>query len=87
MAVLSQDKVVRQWSSGDAEKTAVYALKRVTTGDTIDLVADFSELKRAVAVGTTVAGQAVVTVAGTVATMPAGLANDAGFMMVYGVSS
>lgn len=87
MAVLTEQRVVRQWSSGDAEKTAVYALRRVTSGDTIDLAADFSELKRAVAVGTTVAGQAVVNVAGTVATMPAGLANDAGFLLVYGVSS
>lgn len=87
MVALAPERVVRQWSSGDAEKTAVYAIRRATSGDTIDLAADFSELKRAVAIGTTVVGQAVVSVSGTVATMPAGLANDAGFLMVHGVSS
>jgi hypothetical protein len=84
MAVLSTDQVTRQWFDGVAERTAVYALKNVNTGDTADLVADFTVLKRAVMIGATVAGAISASVAGTIVTMPTGLTADAAFLMVFG---
>ncbi len=87
MAVLTSSNVVRQWSEGESDRTALYALRKVTSADTIDLVADFMVVKQAAALGTTVAGTAACTVSGSVVTMPAGLANDAGWLLAWGVSS
>ena len=89
MAVLTASNATVEWSTGSSERTAVIALKKVTTGDTLDLnsptaIQLFSVVKRAVAVGTTVAGQATLTVAGTTITMPAGLTDDAAYALVYG---
>jgi hypothetical protein len=87
MAQLGSAQVVKQWENGASDKTALYALRKVTTADTADLSADFSVVKQAIALGTTVNGQASVSVSGVTATMPAGLSNDAGYMLVWGCSA
>ncbi len=84
MAALIQQQFAKQWQDGQAERTAVYALRNVSTGDTADLTEDFSVLKRAIIMGTTVAGTAVASVSGTTVTLPAGLSADAGFLMAFG---
>ena len=88
MAVLSTTNVVRVFENGLSDRMVLYALRKVTTGDTFDTAPDFLVARQAIAVGTTVVGQsAVVISANTVVTMPAGLTNDAGYMLVWGVSS
>lgn len=75
---------VKVWEDGLSDKTVLYALRNVTTADTANCASEFSALKRAVILGTTVAGAAAATVSGTTATMPTGLAGDAGFMLAWG---
>lgn len=87
MAAIDPSRCTRQWTDGVAERTALYALKNVSTGDTADLSADFSQLKRAVLLGITVAGAIVASVNGTGISIPAGVANDAAFLLVFGCSA
>lgn len=87
MASLVKQQYAQQWSDGQADRSALYALRNVTTGDTADLSEQFTILKRAIIMGTTVAGTAVANVSGTTVTMPNGLANDAGFLLVFGCAA
>lgn len=88
MATLTSSNIARQFIDGLTDRTALYAMRKVTSGDTIDLSSDFSVVKQAVILGTTVAGsEAVSTISGTVVTIPAGLSNDAGWMLVWGASA
>jgi hypothetical protein len=90
MATLGQTNVAKVFADGDSDQVALYALRNVTTGDTINTgpggLGDFLGVKQAVVLGTTVAGIANPTIAGTTLTMPAGLAADAGYMLVWGPS-
>lgn len=87
MAAIDPSKCTRQWQDGVAEKTALYALKNVSTGDTADLSADFSILKRGVLLGVTVAGAVSASVNGTGVSIPNGVANDACFLLVFGCAA
>lgn len=88
MAVLVHQQYPLQWQDGQADRTALYALRNVTSADTADVGEQFTVVKRAFVMGTTVAGQAAVgTITGTVLTMPAGLANDAGYLLVFGCAA
>ena len=44
-------------------------------------------VKQAVMIGTTVNGSATAAVSGTVVTMPAGLAADAAYLLIWGASA
>ena len=85
MAVLASNNYVRLWANGDSDRAALYALRNIITGDTADLSAEFSVVKQAVMLGTTVNGSATATVSGTVVTMPAGLSHDAAYLLAWGV--
>ena len=87
MAALTPDHCVLEFSNGLAARTCLYALRLVTTGDTIDLGNEFKAVKQAVMCGTTVVGSAIATVSGTVVTMPAGLTGDAAYLLAWGVSA
>ncbi len=91
MAVIGQQQCFRVFSDGDSDRVALYALRKVTTGDTVDLgisgLNDFLAPKQATVLGTTVAGIASPGISGSVLTMPTGLANDAGYMLVWGASA
>lgn len=87
MAALVHQQYAKQWQDGQADRTALYALRNVNTGDTADLSEDFTVLKRGIILGTTVAGQATASVSGTTVTMPAGLVNDAGYLLVFGCAA
>jgi hypothetical protein len=76
---------LRVWGDGQAEFTGLYALRKVSNGDTLDLSADFNPPLRAVLLGVTLNGVATVgTFAGNVLTMPGGT-NDAAYLLVFGV--
>jgi hypothetical protein len=84
VATLNANQCVQEWADGQAERTALFALRNVTAGDVADLSNTFLALKRAVVLGTTVAGAAAATVSGTTATLPAGLSGDAGYLLAFG---
>jgi hypothetical protein len=84
MAVLTSNQVVKVWSEGSADRVVLYAIRNVTTGDTMDVVNEFTLLKRAVILGTTVAGAQAATVATTIVTIPSGVAGDAGYILAWG---
>jgi len=85
MAALSTSQVVKLWQDGLAATTVLYALRSVDAGDTIDLSADFYAIKRATMLGETIAGVAEAAVsAGTIITMPAGMNDDAAWLLAYG---
>jgi hypothetical protein len=87
MAALDGTHFTRVWDDGRAERVGLYALKNVSAGDTLDLSNDFSVLKRAVLLGTTVNAAAQVSVNGTGIAIPAGANADAGYLLVWGCSS
>jgi len=87
MAALTPNQVFKLFSDGDADRVALYALRKVTTGDTIDLTNDFMVCKQAAVVAATAADSQAAACSGVSVTMPAGLANDAGYMIVWGASA
>jgi hypothetical protein len=91
VAVLSAQNVFKVFLDGNSDRVVLYALRKVTTSDTVDVglgaLGDFLAPKQAVCLGTTVAGTVAASIAGTVITMPAGLSADAGYMLVWGASA
>jgi hypothetical protein len=86
MAALTNAQFPLLYQDGRSARVALYALLDVSTGDTADLSAMFFEVKRAVILGTTLQGAALVsTISGTIVTIPAGT-NDAGVLLAYGVA-
>jgi hypothetical protein len=70
--------------SGDSDRWAAFSVLNTSGGDTIDVSAYFSVVKRATLLGITVAAALSATVSGTVITIPAGATNDAAILTVYG---
>lgn len=87
MATLTGINIVRVYAEGVADRLCLYAMRKVTTGDTFDLVADFSVPKQAIVLGTTTQMAFTAGIAGTVITIPAGLSADAGWLLVWGASA
>jgi hypothetical protein len=80
--------VTNVWGYGQAERTVVYALRNVTTGDTVDVSSDFSAVKFAVWICATNPKKDVLTATGNVVTVAtAAIVNDSGYLMVYGSAS
>lgn len=86
MAAITDPQVTPIWSDGLCEKTQLFAFKNVTAGDTYDLGAYFRVAKRAAMVGITIAGTATASLTGNVVTIPATVANDAVYVLVFGVT-
>jgi hypothetical protein len=76
--------VVKVWGDGQAEHTALYALRGVTNGDTVDLSDEFSPPLRGALVGVTINGVVQASFNANVCTIPGG-ANDAAYLLVFGV--
>lgn len=87
MAALTSDRYPRRHISGDTDRWAVYSLLNINAADTVDLVVDFAVVRRATLLGITVSAALAATVSGTVVTIPAGAANDAAVLTVYGVAA
>lgn len=81
------NQFVKVWEDGLSDKVVLYALRNVTALDTANLVNDFSAVKRAVILGTTVAGAAAATTSGTTVTLPVGLLGDAGYLLAWGCAA
>lgn len=86
MAGLGKDQYPLMWMNGESDRVALYALRDITTGDTIDVEEQFRIVKRGVILGTTVAGQTTASVNGTFITMPAAVNRDAAYLLIYGVA-
>jgi hypothetical protein len=89
VAAIVQAQIARVYSNDAADRTALYRVSNVTGGDTADLgpggvLADFQQVKRAVFLATTSGQAAPATASGTVVTMPAALAGDAGYLLAWG---
>jgi len=86
MAALDPTRYPLMWMDGQSDRSALYALRDISTGDTCDLEAQFNILKRGALVGTTVAGAVSASVSGTVVTIPAGVSRDGAYLLVFGVA-
>jgi hypothetical protein len=71
-------------SSGKPDVVCLFALKNVTAADTVDLSSYFQIINRAVVIGVVSFVEIAAVWTGTVLTMPAGLAADAGFLLAWG---
>lgn len=87
MAILPPNRYPLQWMDGQAERTALYAARNITTGDQLDVWEQFSVVKRAIAMGTTVAAAGTLSVSGTLVTIPAGVSADAAYILVFGAAA
>jgi uncharacterized membrane protein len=86
MALLTPDQLQIVYQDGQCGKTALYAVKNVDAGDTIDVADHFKVVKRGGIVSDTGTTIGAVTIAGTVLTIPAGPADDAVWLLVVGVA-
>jgi hypothetical protein len=86
MAALTTDRYPLMWQDGQSDRVALYALRDITTGDTLDLAEQFTILKRGSLVGTTIAATASASISGTVLTIPSGVNRDGAYALVYGVA-
>ena len=89
MAVLTIANVVPVTVRGDADILAVWSLRNVTAGDTIDLATlgvspAYQVVKRAVVIGVSDFVEIAAAFAGTVVTMPPGLNASSGYLTTWG---
>ncbi len=89
MAALTAQQISKKYVNDAPDRVMLYEVSKVTAGDTVDLgpsgvSADYQLVKQAAMLATIIAGTASCVVAGTVVTMPAGLANDAGYLLTGG---
>jgi hypothetical protein len=92
VGAVGASQVSRVFTNDAPDRAALYRVSKVTAGDTIDLgptgvIADYQLVKQAAMLATTIAGTASCSVSGTVVTMPAGLTNDAGYLLVWGATN
>jgi hypothetical protein len=87
MALASGNQVKRLYYDGQAAMMAVYVVRNVTAGDTVNLSVDFLNIKQAAMIGSTIAGSAAASVTGTTITIPAGPSGDSIYLMAWGDSA
>ncbi|MFH8405562.1 hypothetical protein ACH4FX_12415 [Streptomyces sp. NPDC018019] len=86
MAVLEPNRYPLMWMNGESDRVALYALRDISATDMVDVVQQFTVIKRAVIMGTTVAAAVGASISGTTVTIPAGASRDGGYLLVYGVA-
>jgi len=86
VAVLAGNQVTYVMGDSRTDLMALYAIRNVNTGDTLDVSAQFTSAKLAVVLWTTTAKSDKLTapVNNVVTLSTANLANDAGWLMVWG---
>jgi hypothetical protein len=90
MAALTPANVIQLYQRGDADMVGLFGLRNVNTNDTIDVATvsapPFQVIKRAVVMGVSEFIEIAANFAGTVVTMPAGMAgtNSSGYLLVWG---
>jgi len=74
--------------SGSADRMVLIAVRNVNTGDTLDVGSSgmgvMQFINRAVCISVTSFVEIAVSFTGTVLTMPSGLTNDAGYVLLWG---
>ncbi|MFJ4828408.1 hypothetical protein ACIP79_00480 [Streptomyces sp. NPDC088747] len=86
MAALDPNRYPLMWMNGESDRVALYALRDVSATDTVDVIQQFTIIKRAVIMGTTVAAAVGASISGTTVTVPAGANRDGAYLLVYGVA-
>jgi len=86
MATLTANNCTLVYSAGSADLVALFALRKVTAGDTVDIsvLSSFQIVNRGVVLGVSAFVEIAATFTGTVVTMPSGLSNDSGYLLVWG---
>lgn len=76
------------FQGGSADRVLLVGLRNVSSGDTLDLgntgMGLMLFINRAVCISVTSFVEIAVNWTGTIVTMPAGLTNDAGYLLVWG---
>lgn len=90
MAALTAGNVQTLYNQGGADLIALFALRNISAGDTLDLgVTDvqpqFQVIRRAVVLSVAANLAATANIAGTVVTIPAGLNAAGAYLLVSGV--
>lgn len=86
MATLSSANCTLVYTDGKADLVALFALRKVSAGDTVDIatLSSFQLVNRGVVLGVSAFVEIAATFTGTVVTMPSGLAADSGYLLVWG---
>jgi hypothetical protein len=86
MATLTAANCTLVYTDGKADKVALFALSKVSTGDTIDVstISSLLFVNRGVVLGVSDFVEIAATFSGTVVTMPSGLTNDSGYLLLWG---
>lgn len=86
MATLAAAQVIPVYTAGAADLVALFALRFVSTGDTIDVatLTNFQIVKAGVVMGVSDFVEIAATFTGTVVTMPAGLNHSSGYLLIWG---
>ena len=86
MATLTAANVLPIYQEGKADLIGLFALRKVSTGDTIDLsiVSSFQIVKAGVVLGVSDFVEIAATFTGTVVTMPSGLTNSSAYLLALG---
>ena len=88
MAALSPGSQRLLYTAGDADRVCLYSVINVDNLDTLDVATQFTVPKKAVFISTTSNLAGLCTIAGTVVTWATvGLADDAGYLLVWGAST
>ena len=83
MAVLTAQNMFQVFKDGITTKAVIYAARNVTTGDTYDCAGQFLNLISGIYADAVTRVQ-VSGLSGTVITIPAGLANADGYVIMFG---
>jgi predicted phage tail protein len=79
------------YTSGAADRVALYGLRNVTAGDTLDVgpsgAGQFQTVTRAVVIGIDVFVEIAAANTGTVITIPAGMSQSMGYLLIWGSSN
>jgi flagella basal body P-ring formation protein FlgA len=86
VATLTSANVIPVYLDGKADLIGLFALRKVSTGDTIDLssVCNFQIVKAGVVLGVSDFVEIAATFTGTVVTMPSGLTSSSGYLLCLG---
>jgi hypothetical protein len=92
MAVLSPSVAsALLFVAGATDRIALYGLRNVTAGDTLDVgtggAGQFQTVERAVVMGIDVFVEIAASSTGTVVTMPSGMSASTGYLLVWGASA
>lgn len=87
MTLLDPTHVTAVYVDGNCSRTVLFSLKGATAGDTADVSAHFTTVKRAGIVSDTATTIAGCSIAGTVVTIPAGPAADGIWLLAVGVAA